>query len=86
MAGYSFAFGSSTYKTTINNIPVTPFTGGVGSVPVDGSFTLGGFAGYAFKPVSAPLVSIDAGARLYLILGYGMLVQFVPFIGATFAI
>ena len=82
MAGYSFASGSSTVTTTINNIPVTA---GFGGAAVGGAFTIGGFAGYAFKPLPSPLVSIDAGLKMYLMLGFEIIVQFVPFVGATFA-
>ena len=78
MVGYSFA--SATIKTSVNNQSL------VISDPSrnEAAFTIGGFAGYAFKPV--PLVSIDAGARLYLIFAKKTVVQMVPFIGATFAI
>lgn len=77
MAGYSFA--NATTKTTINNQSVV-----ISDPSRNAAFTLGGFAGYAFKPV--PLVSIDAGARLYLIFAQKTVVQLVPFIGATFAL
>ena len=82
MAGYSFASGRYNIRTTINNVPVLGGFGG--ATGVDGSFTLGGFAGYTFKPLPSPLVSIDAGARLYLILATEIVIQFVPFVGATF--
>ena len=84
MAGYSFASGTYNLTTTINNIPVVGVHGG--GTGASGSFSLGGFAGYAFKPVSAPLVSIDVGVRMYLMLAAEFIVQFVPFVGATFAI
>ena len=77
MAGYSFA--SSTIKTTINNQSLV-----IGDPSRNEAFTIGAFAGYAFKPV--PLVSIDAGARVYLIFAEKTVVQMVPFIGATFAL
>ena len=77
MAGYSLA--SSTIKTTVNNQSFV-----ISDPSRNAAFTLGGLAGYAFKPV--PLVSIDAGARVYLIFAKKTVVQFVPFIGATFAL
>ena len=82
MAGYSFASGSYNLTTTINNIPVLGFHGG--GTGATGSFSLGGFAGYSFKPMPSPLVSIDAGVRMYLMLAAEFIVQFVPFVGATF--
>ena len=80
MAGYSFASGSSRVTTTVNNVPFT--VGGSGSA--GNAFTLGGFAEYQYKLTS--LISIEAGARMYFILGSEMVIQFVPFVGATFAI
>ena len=77
MAGYSFA--SASVKTTVNNQSLV-----IADPSRNEAFTVGGFAGYAFKPV--PLVSIDAGARIYLIFAKKTLVQMVPFIGATFAL
>ena len=78
MAGYSFGSGSFTSRSTINNIPITGgFAGSIG-----GAFTLGGFAGYEYKVT--PLIAIDAGARMYLVLAPSIIVQFVPFVGATF--
>ena len=77
MAGYSLA--SATIKTTVNNQSVV-----ISDPSRNEAFTVGAFAGYAFKPL--PLVSIDAGARLYLIFAEKTVVQMVPFIGATFAI
>ena len=77
MVGYSLA--SSTIKTTVNNQSLV-----IGDPSRNEAFTVGGFAGYAFKPV--PLVSIDAGARVYLIFAEKTVVQMVPFIGATFAL
>ena len=77
MAGYSFA--SATIKTSINNQSLV-----ISDPSRNEAFTVGAFAGYAFKPV--PFVSIDAGARLYLVFAKKTVVQMVPFIGATFAI
>ena len=77
MVGYSFA--SSTVKTTVNNQSLV-----ISDPSRSEAFTIGGLAGYAFKPV--PLVSIDAGARVYLVFTEQTVIQFVPFIGATFAL
>ena len=77
MAGYSFA--SATIKTTANNQSIV-----IGDPSTNEAFTAGGFAGYAFKPL--PLVSIDAGARVYFIFADKTVVQIVPFVGATFAL
>ena len=77
MAGYSLA--SSTIKTTVNNQSLV-----ISDPSRNEAFTVGAFAGYAFKPV--PLVSIDAGARVYLIFAEKTVTQIVPFIGATFAL
>ena len=84
MAGYSFVSSNSTTKVTVNNQPLVISTPSGSDSSGSGAFTIGGFAGYAFKPV--PLVSIDAGARVYLVFAEETVVQMVPFIGATFAL
>ena len=74
MVGYSIESSSMTQGSTA--IPVQ--TSG------DGAFTLGAFAGYKYK--LTPLISIDAGAKMYLIFDIATIAQFVPFVGATFTI
>ena len=74
MAGYSIESSSMTQGSKSVDVQTS---GG-------GAFSLGGFAGYQYKLTS--LISIEAGAKMYLIFDIATIAQFVPFIGATFTI
>ena len=72
MLGYSIESSSMTQGSTVVEVQTSG----------DGSFTLGGFAGYEYKLTS--LISIEAGAKVYLIFDIATIAQFVPFIATTF--
>lgn len=74
MIGYSIESSSITQGSTAIGVQTSG----------DGAFSLGGFLGYQYKLTS--LISIDAGAKVYLIFDIATIAQFVPFVGATFTL
>lgn len=72
MIGYSIESSSMTQGTTVVDVQTSG----------DGAFTIGGFLAYQYKLTQ--FMSIDAGARVYLIFDMATIAQFIPFVGATF--
>ena len=74
MLGYSIESSSMTQGSTVVDVQTN---GG-------GAFTIGGFLAYQYKLTQ--LISIDAGAKVYLIFDIATIAQFIPFVGATFTL